>query len=869
LIGLIITMVTIATLGAAMMALFSSSFMNQAYADLGRKAYCLAESGYRYAASRFLWAGTAGQNAAMTDLNNKTCNLSGNAGSFTTVIYPFWFNTNATAAGSTTLATTIYGTVPSEFSGSFSGGYIKVGTSYYSYSSGSGSGTTVTFSGLSPSLPATTAGVLVLPVAYPTSTSLSKGGSLTLSSTGSGALPLLNGNFTLNPAPTGGGVAGVSNGTVFNYTKRVGNILYNITLASSTQNTQWTSAMSGISTSTNVVLGQFLRLDSTGTIGGTSRKVTYNVPIGPLYGGGGFQKQQDTDNMANTGNWSVPSGSGSVGTASVSGDNAMQVTGTSSAPWWSGSSHWAIAFFTGYINTNLAQAWVDAGGFLSYDLQVKVYNTSPDFFAGMNFRAMNNSGNTDLYTYGVSFIKPRAIEYGFGFIFCAWGDPDHLSDDIDSNLVPGGVSGPLFDGSLEDSGGGCFIGGSRYVYGLPAIVFWKKTSAGFSWLAYRILTTADGIVTKSGDDWRLVNWSTLMARVSEGYSLTFTNGGGATGVPIKEGDTITTSATDSTNSARVVMTPILISGDWVTNKNAAGTLVLANPTGTFSSGNSLYVNGTQLATAGTYSTTKRNYIRVYFTRPTTIGTANTVETDNNRLANARGSVNWPPDDITEITAANDYVTLVNWTGTNSTGTEMAPALIAGNWTVGTGWTITSNQLRKTADGTGTAQPSTSLAIVAGTSYSVSITYSNRTTGSFSCTLGGVSVGTVSSGSSGTLTNTITATTTGNLIITPTNTSRFYITAVSVKPTYSTVPSTSEPNAIIVDNDLTSPSPACMSTNPFSCTTANFIGPNGTAYSGDSIALITSSVYATSTYYDDFAIQLDMNAGKGFLAPIQQ
>jgi len=368
---------------------------------------------------------------------------------------------------------------------------------------------------------------------------------------------------------------------------------------------------------------------------------------------------------------------------------------------------------------------------------------------------------------------------------------------------------------------------------------------------------------------RLTNWSTLMVRISEGYSLAFNNGGGVSGVgvPIKEGDTIET--LDKTSSARVVMTPILTGGSW-TARTAAGTFVLANiVTGTtaIAGGVPLYVNGVQLASAtGGIVSTKKNYLRLYYTRPTAQGTANAIETDNNRLANPRGSVNWPPDDLTELSAANDYVTLVQWTGTPYTqGSQMAPALTQGNWTLGAGWRnpiVAGSGLQKNANGTGTAVPSPALAISAGVTYDVSITVANRTAGSFTYSLGGYTSGAISA--NGTYTNVITATTAGNLVFTPTNTSRFAITAVSVIPRVSTVTamtSTSEPNAIIVDSDLTTPTWTSTST------TADFVFPNGNG--GDSIALVTSSGSATSTYYDDFAIQLDQKAGTGFLPPIQQ
>ena len=260
---------------------------------------------------------------------------------------------------------------------------------------------------------------------------------------------------------------------------------------------------------------------------------------------------------------------------------------------------------------------------------------------------------------------------------------------------------------------------------------------------------------------RLVNWSTLMVRVSEGYSLTFTAGN--TGTPIHEGDTITNSS--GTKSARVVMTPILTAGSWAAN-NAAGTLVLANiyPSdglNNFASGDALCVNSVQLATAGTYTAIKKNYIRVYYTQPTAQGTepGTVVETDNIRLSNPVGTANWPSDDLTGLTASNDYVTLVQWTGTNGLTASSTPAAI--------------------------------------------------------------------------------------------------------------MTSTSEPGAIIVTSDLVSPSPACMSANPFSCNNnTSFAGPDGSS-AGDNIGLITGYSSGTSTYYDDFAAQLDLKSGTGFLTPMQQ
>lgn len=872
LIGLIITMVIMAILSAAMLPMFSASYMNQVYADQGRKTYFLAESGFRYAASQFLNAGNeAGRLTAMTALDNKTCNLLNNTGSFTTKVYPYWFKSLAAAANATTLATQVYGTVPSEFSGSFSAGQIRVGAGYYSYSSGSGSGTTITFSGLSPALPAipATPQLDVQPVTQPqpgSTQDLSKGGSLILSETaGSGFFPPMNGNFILNPTP-----AGIPNGAVFNYTKRTGNTLSNITLSDGTQNANWTGALS-INAATKVVLDKFIRLSSTGTLGNASREVIYNVPVGWIAGSGqDFMKAQDIDPMNTSANWVAPSGGGggTHNVYTVDSGSALKVdSAPSSGGPWTNTGNWATTFFNGYSGTNLAKSWLDAQGFLSYDLQVKVYNPQPYFFAGMSFRNRNNSNMTDLYTYGVSFVKPRQTRSCF--IVCgSWGAPSDQATDLIPGYTSDTAAGPLFSNpglfaNLEQTSQP-FIG-TQERYGLPAIVLWKRTSAGFQWLAYRTLITSDGIVyapASPANALRLTNWSTLMVRVVEGYSLTFNNGGGSVnpGVPIKEGDVITTQ--DKSSSARVVMTPILTSGSW-TARNAAGTFILANiVSGAAAIGNNvpLYVNGVQLVNAtGGIATTKKNYIRVYFTRPTTQGTANAIETDNNRLANPRNSENWPPDDLTDLNATNDYVTLVQWTDTTQS-IQMAPPLTQGNWTLGSGWKspiVEGSGLQKNANGTGTAVPSPALTITAGVTYDVSIALSSLTAGSCSYSLGGVAGSTLSAAT--TYTDTITATTTGNLIFTPTNTSRFTISAISVKPL--AMPSTTEQNAIIVDSDLTTPTWTSTST------TADFVFPNGNG--GDGIALVTSSGSATSTYYDDFAIQLDQKAGTGFLPPIQQ
>ncbi|MDP2852767.1 MAG: CFI-box-CTERM domain-containing protein [Smithellaceae bacterium] len=922
LIVLIVTMVIMATLGAAMLTMFSASYSNLVYTDQSRKTYYLAESGFRYAASQFLNAsGWPAKEAAMTAMNNKTCNLLGGAGSFTTRVYPYWFKSQATAAGATTLTTQVYGTIPAEFTGGFSSGQIQVGSSYYSYTSGSGSGTAITFSGLSPALPTIAAGVDVQPVTQPGSDqSLSKSGSLSLSGTGSGVFPLLNGNFTLNPRPPSFPI-----GAVFNYIKRIGNTLVNVTLSNGTQNANWTSAVS-IPATTKVVLEKFIRLSSTGTLGNTSREVIYNVPVGGIEdsSSGEFGKAKFIDQFTNDASWFTAQG---MGTHTVSG-GAMQVTsvvdptgasglGTflQGLSGWGGNGFWGFnAFNWGNTDANLAKSWLDASGCLSYDLQVKVKNTGPYFFAGLGFRMANNSDNTDLYQYGVSFVRARQTQGP------SWDNPPSGAYSQNSDMAAALIPASFYPGSPETgSVYSCgFLGWQtcRDQYSDPAIILWQRTgpttgTGAFKLLAYHILTASDGVLTGSSPNFRLKDWSSLMVRLVEGYELPFTRGlVDASSRHLKYGDKISNLA--GTKTARVIGTPIITTNWGGTNSIvAAGRLILTNVVGSgFSVNEDIYlVGGTSSAyarAAGAQATTKASYIMVYYSDDKTAVAGNTIQADNTRIGNARDGANflagnaWPPDDWTDKTAGlptatppgNDYFTLVQWFSTaTSPGSQMAPALTTGNWTLGTRWTFATNPNRlQKASGTssGTAQPNPALAITAGVTYDVSITVTNwGGTGSprnFTYSLGGVSGGTISA--NGTYTNAITATGTGNLIFTPTNNSVFRITAVSVIPRITINTPTLDTTADGQGN-VASFVPALSTTDLYQAViktsaldskawTSSSVAAD---FTGDAIALTTSGCTPSTsgcdagagdyTYYDDFGIQLDTKSGAGFLPPIQQ
>jgi Tfp pilus assembly protein PilX len=885
LLGLIAAMVVMATLGAAMVPMFSASYMNQAGADQGRKAYFLAESGFRYAASQFLNASSeAAKQTALTNVNNKTCNLLNNGGSFTTIVYPFWTVTQSTAG--TTLTTQLFGTIPGELS-TGTGGYFKVGSNtFYSYSTRSGSGTTVTFTGISPATPPA-AGQDLLPVVLASSgTTVSNGGSLTLSGTGADAFPPLNGNFTLYPTP-----AGLTGGIVFNYEKKVGSTLQNITLADPTKTWINFTVTSGVITNPNttkIILDKHLRVSSTGNYAGSSRQIVYNAPIGWMAGGGQFQKQQFHDQFNNDAAWYTAQGLGghSVSAGAMNVTSVVDPTTTGSGLLdfllglfgWGSDGLWAFnAWNWATTNTNLAQAWHDAGGNLSYDLQIKMNNTQPYWMGGVGFRLRNNSDNSDVHTYGLSFTRQRQTSTCFLWSCTAFGNNDGIHPDLR----------PFGNYSASHFISGSSFWGTQARYSDPGIVLWQRNgpatgTGSFKVLAYRTITAADNLTTGTGVDMRLKAWSSLMVRLLEGYELQFNLGRvDASDRHIKYGDTIRNS--DGSKTARVIGSPIMTTAWGGTGTTVgAGRFILTNVTGGgFSSGEDLYLDG---GTADAYAranaaqaATKANYIMVYTSDDRSpAGAGDTIQANEVRIGNLRDSANWPPDNWTDRTAANDYFTLVQWyTAGMGLGSEMAPALTSGNWTTGTNWTIASNELQKDSNGTGTARPNPALTITSGVTYAVSISVI-RTAGSFTYSLGGVTSSSINA--TGTYTADITATSSGNLIFTPTNSSRFRITAVSVRPyvamnvpTLDTTPDGQGNVASYVDAVTSSDfhwaviktaalrSPTWTS----SSTVADFATP------GDHIAIVTSSSAGTSTSYDDFAVQLDTKSGTGFLPPIQQ
>jgi hypothetical protein len=661
LVAIIATMVLVAMLGAAMLPITNTGSQGQLGAQGTMQAYYLAESGYRYAASRYLnTVSEASKDQTLYDLHYQHSGLytlSGSGGSFDLDIYPHFARTTG-AGGASTLSAQLPGALSTGLT--LGTGFAEINGTIHQYSAVNTSGApSLVFTISSGSWPASIGtGQALYFASRPSSTQTVSNNSRTLTleaTTGSAqTFPALNGSFRVR------GQGGSD--TNYIYERRSGATLYGITPLNDPD-----AAFSfTVNTTNGIVLDKFVELHSTGLWGAgtpveTSRRVIYFAPIGFVSGGIPNQKVTYLDTFDDTTlqHWFTGGDDeGQVGThavVDVDGNKALDVTSRVAPDSWLGGvlteSEWSVLHFSwSGTNANLAAAWEAAGQLLSYDIQTKIRVTDPTgaqdpyYMAGMLFRTQPY-GEDDSSSYGISLLRARQ-ERGWLVFWGPWYGDDEIPEEFEPSAI--------WEGTLETVDHGIW----QERFSQPAIVLWQRTGGNFRWIAYRILTNAD-IVVNNG---RVKNWSTLAARIIECYPMSFSNGGGG---GFRYGDEVVGATSGAT--AEVNGTPVLSSGDW-TGGTAAGALPLANVRGTFQASENLLVGGTVRARATSTPGGRTNHIRAYY-GDTDAHTPNAVPTDNNRGANPRvtgsGTVNWPMDNIGDWAAANDYLTLVQWTGYNS------------------------------------------------------------------------------------------------------------------------------------------------------------------------------------------------------------
>ena len=108
---IIISILVMGVLAAAMYAIISTSYFNQASSQGAMKALYLAEAGPRIVASEYKAAAAANRNTTLANLNGRTFNTEGSS-QFTINICPYWLYAPAALASSTSITLNLPGGLP-------------------------------------------------------------------------------------------------------------------------------------------------------------------------------------------------------------------------------------------------------------------------------------------------------------------------------------------------------------------------------------------------------------------------------------------------------------------------------------------------------------------------------------------------------------------------------------------------------------------------------------------------------------------------------------------------------------------------------------------------------------------------------------
>jgi prepilin-type N-terminal cleavage/methylation domain-containing protein len=429
LIGIIVTILVFAGLGAAIVPMISSSQLHRTAAGRSDQAYYLAESGLRYAASQYLNAtGETAQFTALDNLHGIVHRLQGNQGQFTVSVNPYYFLVDVDPANTTTLTTRIYGALAPLYTLPGGGGRLSIEDTIYTFNSASIAGQNITFN-MSASL-AIPADTPVYPIAEALVQTVKEGEDLSLSPGSGDMFPDRNGAFVLN-------------GETYTYRE---NNRDTHTLVGIKRTDGASFADVDLIVAENIRLKKFVRVTSTGAVGSgdmmASREIVYHVQIPEEMESRRTVFEEAFDGLDK---WN-PSLLGAHEITELGGNNVLRVTGVTQ----SGADTPSASLIA--LNTDAVQFNPDR-----FDAQVKIgyletsvppingYDPLPVptyYSAGLCFR-LTGDGNT----YGLSFQRGNASASPV--------------DNIENDLVP--------------------------TAGIHAIVLWQATDNGSDqqWLAYK------------------------------------------------------------------------------------------------------------------------------------------------------------------------------------------------------------------------------------------------------------------------------------------------------------------------------------------------------------------------------------------------
>ncbi len=202
----ILVVLVFMSLGAGVLLMFSSSNTQVAEHSIELRATKLAEAGLRYAAGEYLSAGNlAAKFNRLETLHDEQVTLKNNNGSFKIKVNPYWFVSSANYTNATKITLKVPGKFPAGFQSALpAAGIVKINNDFYTYTGG----TATLGSGLAPDKFTITLnkGATIsqntsvhLSFAPPSNQTITKGGSLTISSSNNprDAFPKRNGIFEL------------------------------------------------------------------------------------------------------------------------------------------------------------------------------------------------------------------------------------------------------------------------------------------------------------------------------------------------------------------------------------------------------------------------------------------------------------------------------------------------------------------------------------------------------------------------------------------------------------------------------------------------------------------------------------------------
>lgn len=476
-IGLVAAVLLISVLAAALVPMISTSNQQSMANNLSAKSYLLAESGYRYAASRFLHAGATeqDQNQRIETLDGDYF-LDGNDGSFNLQIFSYFYTLSQPVNGQNRFTADVpgnypgAGTLPDDVGDEVtlsSGLKIRIGDETYILDSGSAplSDDSVSFAVTSP-LSNYPAGTPVYPVAdvnTGSNTVLNDGDNLTYEAGDALMFPLRNGLIQISGRTMS-----------YRFNNRGANQLEEVRAPVG----QIPLAGFDLTADPQIILTRYVRLHATGIYGSGAaanqirRRVVYYTPL-PQNTSNSQQREFTDEFNPGEDNWADTAGT-TTSSGIRGGDSALTVDATANVGIdQKGAS---ITFAPGSeaaASINFSASHRGTRGYLSYDTQIKIgYDTSPPpangYFpeqpvpayvgAGLTFRkdgtgnVFNNNG------YKLSILR---------------GNNELPEDGIPDELVP-----------LQNE---------------RAIVLWRQTDGGGdrSWLAFKRLT--DPLIDGDGD----------------------------------------------------------------------------------------------------------------------------------------------------------------------------------------------------------------------------------------------------------------------------------------------------------------------------------------------------------------------------------